>query len=242
MQARNIIVVGAKSLAIRNYIMRAVSQVIVIQTFGKRDKSIDQNPNIKVDRSFLTDVPQNDGIQNKNNRHKRKTFERMQPLVWLWHLPSGTTERDIEEHFSSKSHRSHLIEITKLEHKNTFIGYRLTVESAFVHIFLDCSGSFWPPGWIARRYKDSMHEFQRSEMAPQDIKLVFAKHEEEIMQYVQQGGVTVLEVSRLLYKTGQVDRWNVRVHEADYKKVIDPEFWKLSGWKVKPWLERDKKL
>lgn len=220
MQARNVIVVGESTRKVRNYVMRAISQVISIQNFFKLEKTIDMNPQIIVDKTLT-----------ENFHQTKRMLRRKTALIWLWHLPSGTYERDIKEHVDNKSNGCHLLEITKLEHENRFIGYKLKIDMRFDDSFMD--QSFWSAGWIARRYNANIHGIEQSQMAPTDIKLYWARNEEEIRNYTGETGVTVIEVTELQHKDYQVYRWKVRVHEDDYKKIIDPQFWKLNAWSVR---------
>jgi hypothetical protein len=53
MQARNIIVIGDSSKAVRNYIMRAISFIVFIQEKSHFDNLINMNDNVQVDKHFL---------------------------------------------------------------------------------------------------------------------------------------------------------------------------------------------
>ena len=123
----------------------------------------------------------------------------------------------------------HLLKVEKLTQENDFIGYKLTVDKESEYFFMDSSRS-WPQGWRARRYKPS-EQMMRSQMAPQEMELFGAQKDEDIINYGRERGVTV-KVNKYECNDSE-DRWNVHVEKEDYKTVIDPEFWELSGWKVR---------
>ena len=81
--------------------MRAISQIIFIQSSTQLDRLIDKNPNVTVDWFFLDD----------NQLIKAKTLSNKTNLVWLWHLPFGVTEDDIQEHVKRMEQESNLLKV-----------------------------------------------------------------------------------------------------------------------------------
>ena len=80
MQARNVIVIGDTSRAVRNYVMRTISFVIFIQQKSLFDQLINKNINVEVDKKFLVDKLQDDELVSLKGSGTD---------VWLWHLPYG---------------------------------------------------------------------------------------------------------------------------------------------------------
>ena len=91
MQARNLIVVGRKSKAVRNYILRAISFVVFIQRINFIEKYIDHNSSVTVDKSFLSENVQKNTMLMRALRNE----------IWLWHLPCGVDEKIIKNHLLS---------------------------------------------------------------------------------------------------------------------------------------------
>ena len=225
MQARNIIVIGEYPKSLRNYIMRAISQIIYIQQHKRLDRWIDMNPKLIVDRRYLPDGQQ-----------KTKSLFQKEPEIWLWHLPYGTTEEDIKEHIRRKGHECHLVELAKLEIEDEFIGYKLTVDIEVLNIFFDSSNPYWPPGWGAIRYKKRMAiqkaaTLPKSNMAPQGLRLLDAPSEQDIVNYAKEKGVFILEAKPK--ESNKIGDWILHVKKEDYKTLVQHEFWKPSGWRVR---------
>ena len=223
MQARNIVVVGDSSKAVRNYILRAISQVIIIRNYNQMDKYIDANPNVIVDKQFLS-----------TDLQKVVTLRPKSSAVWLWHLPYGTTEEDIRQHLKKQEQEQNVHEISKLFSEDSFNGYRLILDRSILQKFIHSSNHFWPPGWGARRlgfHPTQQKPQKKSNMCPDKFNLMGAKAADDIVGFVEKSGFSLCAVSPDC-RTSRDSHWIVKVEKEDYVKLIQPEFWKPTGWRV----------
>ena len=91
MQARNVVVISDGKRLDRNYIMRANAFVVFIQKRQEVDINITTKQNIYLDKTFLPE-----------NTQKSKDIGKHSNAVWLWHIPFGVQEKDVENHLESK--------------------------------------------------------------------------------------------------------------------------------------------
>ena len=232
MQARSVVVLGDSSRLVRNYIMRAISFVVLVQDKNLIDNLISLNPDVDVDKSFLLDRFKNDGITLKGTTTKN--------CIWLWHIPYGTTIKDIKEHIEKCTSEGTVKTIKKLKHKNEDAGFMVEVDNqVYKDVFLNCKDMlFWPPGWRGRKYTEkAFYNIMKQSgfkvnLSPQELLVkgpspqsMTSKDVSEYLELKEIGAFSIKQHS-------SVSTYTIKVTKEDYKIVIAPSFWTASGWKV----------
>ena len=67
----------------------------------------------------------------------------------------------------------------------------------------------------------------KSNLAPQDFRILDAKKGEDIILFAKERGVHIVSVQKWENKHSK-DGWNIHVQMEDY----NPEFWSSSCWRV----------
>merc|ERR1712179_872707 len=187
------------------------------------DKYIEANPNVLVDKQFLS-----------TDLQKEVTLRPKSAEVWLWHLPYGTSEEDIRQHLKKQEQEQNVHQISKLWSEESFIGYRLILDRSVLQKFIHSSNHFWPPGWGARHLgfnPEHQKPQKKSNMCPDEFNLIGAQAAEDVFNFAAENGFCLREVSQDC-RTSRDFYWIVKVKKEDYVTLIQPEFWKSTGWRV----------
>ena len=220
MQARNVVLVGRNSHSVRNFLLRGISFVVVIQPMQTFTVQLDKNPSVIVDRTFLNE-----------NCQKKETLRQAKNFVWLWHLPLGTDETEIKQFLETKMSEEQMesVEITKLSRWETPIGFRLNLpqehhEAATGKI---SNNHFWPLGWRGRAIRSDKpgntinnYDFQ---LSPTRIVVWFTANQEKsaISEFLKEKSFEIIDMER----KPDFPHFEIEVRPEDYQKVLDENLW-----------------
>ena len=211
MQARNVVLVGRNSHAVRNFLLRGISFVVVIQPRPTFTDQLEKNPSVIVDRTFL---------------------KRGRIWVWLWHLPLGTDETDIKQFLKTKLPEDQMesVDITRLYRWETPIGFRLTLPQELHEAATDgiSHTHFWPLGWRGRAIRissrpgntNSNYDFQ---LSPTRIVVWFTANQEKsaISEFLKEKSFEIIDMER----KPDLPHFEIEVRPEDYQRVLDENLW-----------------
>ena len=222
MQARNVVLVGRNSHAVRNFLLRGISFVVVIQPRPTFTDQLEKNPSVIVDRTFLNEICQN-----------RETLKRGRIWVWLWHLPLGTDETDIKQFLKTKLPEDQMesVDITRLYRWETPIGFRLTLPQELHEAATDgiSHTHFWPLGWRGRAIRissrpgntNSNYDFQ---LSPTTIVVWFTAQQDQlaISQFLNRKSIEIINIER----KPDFPYFKIEVRPEDYQTVLNESLWR----------------